>query len=141
MKYKMLDNSSEGQLSLIYGNPFCSIAPKSLPFASRSSEQEVAMRILLATAVLALASPASSAQNLVVNQSGTPKCSAIQHRNWELTTKDTLGIIGRDSTQTSLGSVPGNRILRKNWWPLQSTKIPICGKLHHFDWHSGDVFT
>ena len=99
------------------------------------------MRILVATVVLALVSPSSSAQNVVVSQSDTPKCSATQQRDWNLTTKDTLGIIGRDSKQTSLGSVPVNRILRKNWWPLQSTKIPICGKLHHFDWHSGDVLT
>jgi hypothetical protein len=83
----------------------------------------------------------SATQEIVVSPTNTQKCSAAQQRDWDLTTKDTLGVIGHDLIRTSLGSVPVVRIFKKNWWPLQDVKMPICGTLHHFDWHSGDVFT
>jgi hypothetical protein len=99
------------------------------------------MRVVAATVVLSLLSSTSFAQEVAVRQSDAPTCSATQQRDWDLTMRDTLGIIGNDLEQPSLGSLPANRIGRRNWWPLQGQKMPICGRLHHFDWHSGDPFT
>jgi hypothetical protein len=98
------------------------------------------MRILVPFLVFGLTAAPACGQEIVA-QSNTPKCSATQQSDWDITTKDALGVIGHDLEQRSLGSIPANRILRKNWWPLQDVKMPICGTLHHFDWHSGDVFT
>jgi hypothetical protein len=97
------------------------------------------MRILTAAVILAFMSTTSSGQSTTVTKADAPKCSASQQRDWILATKDMLGMVGQDSNQASLGSVPVNRIWRKNWWPLQDKKIPMCGRLHHFDWHAGDV--